>query len=96
MRQQQSTPASARQNRKLGADKPCSACGQPIYFGYKGPLDGVCGKCTDRLTARHQQVMARTVAVSSGKGGLGLVWVLLAFAAGAAAGAFARPFLPWF
>ena len=40
------------QNRKLGMDKPCSHCGSPIYFNYSGPLDGICGKCTDVLRRR--------------------------------------------
>jgi hypothetical protein len=31
----------------VGLDKPCRKCGQPIYFRYKGPIEGLCGRCTD-------------------------------------------------
>ncbi len=31
----------------VGLDKPCRKCGRPIYFNYKGPVDGLCGRCSD-------------------------------------------------
>jgi hypothetical protein len=33
---------------KVGLDEPCRQCGSPIYFNYRGPVPGLCGKCTDR------------------------------------------------
>ena len=36
------------QRRRIGLDKPCRVCGGEIYFGYRGPVPGVCGKCADR------------------------------------------------
>jgi hypothetical protein len=32
---------------KVGLDKPCAKCGRPIYFNYKGPVEGLCGRCAD-------------------------------------------------
>lgn len=31
----------------VGLDAPCQKCGRPIYFNYKGPVEGLCGRCTD-------------------------------------------------
>lgn len=31
----------------LGLDVPCSQCGRPIYYNYKGPVAGLCGRCSD-------------------------------------------------
>jgi hypothetical protein len=31
----------------VGLDVPCKKCGRPIYYNYKGPVEGVCGKCSD-------------------------------------------------
>ena len=31
----------------VGLDKPCRKCGKPIYFRYKGPVEGLCGRCSD-------------------------------------------------
>ena len=31
----------------MGLDKPCQKCGKPIYFNYKGPVEGLCGRCSD-------------------------------------------------
>ena len=46
---------------KVGLDKPCSQCGQPIYFNYRGPIEGICGRCTDRaLAARKRTVRTQT------------------------------------
>jgi hypothetical protein len=83
-----STQPKTAQNRKLGLDKPCSMCGSAIYFNYKGPMDGICGKCTDqlrrRLSPRGSDAMngagARRAAGSFGWGSL-----ILAFLCGAAA-----------
>lgn len=31
----------------VGLDAPCRKCGRPIYYNYKGPVEGLCGRCTD-------------------------------------------------
>jgi len=31
----------------VGLDEPCQKCGRPIYYNYKGPVAGLCGRCTD-------------------------------------------------
>jgi hypothetical protein len=79
-------PRNARPT--VGLDSPCRQCGQPIYYNYKGPIEGVCGKCTDRM--RHSaRSRHRIRGFASGRGarrrriGIGLV---LAVAAVAAAG----------
>ena len=76
-------------NRKVGLDKPCNMCGKAIYFNYQGPLDGVCGNCTDQL--RHRLAprgrSGGSVAQKTRTGGFGWGAVLLAFLAGAAAAA---------
>jgi hypothetical protein len=77
------------QNRKLGMDKPCSQCGSPIYFNYSGPLDGICGKCTDvlrrRLAPRQGAHGHGLSGQSNRRRGFGWISITLAFLAGAAA-----------
>ena len=31
----------------VGLDTPCRKCGRPIYYNYKGPVEGLCGRCAD-------------------------------------------------
>ena len=89
------------QNRKLGMDKPCSQCGSPIYFNYSGPLDGICGKCTDvvrrRLAPRQGAQTHGLNGPSKRRRGFGWGAVTLAFMAGAAAATIAAfaGFLPF-
>lgn len=88
-------PAKAR--RSVGLDRPCKACGQEIYYNYKGPFEGFCGRCTDRLQNRHKRDgKIRNVAVDRGaRRGPGWFVVFLAFVAGAAAMYFLRDRLPF-
>ena len=78
-------------SRRIGLDKPCSMCGSAIYFNYSGPLDGICGKCTDRLRHRLGERVQGSTRVRGGSrsGGFGWGSLLLAFVAGAAAAAIA-------
>jgi hypothetical protein len=79
---------------KVGLDKPCSQCGQPIYFNYRGPIDGICGRCTDRaLASRKRSVNTRTRVVQerSAKGAL-IVTLILGIVLGAIALYFLTPF----
>lgn len=83
--------------RSVALDKPCAQCGQEIYYNYSGPFEGVCGRCTDKLLAKHKrQGRTRTVVMnrSSGRGGLWIAFFLV-FLAGAAAAILARPYLPF-
>jgi len=81
------TPPTA-QIRKLGMDKPCSQCGSPIYFNYSGPLDGICGKCTDvlrrRLAPRPGMRFSGRSGHATRRGLFGWGAMALAFLAGAA------------
>ncbi|MHC4223721.1 MAG: hypothetical protein ACYSX0_01760 [Planctomycetota bacterium] len=81
--------------RAVGLDKPCSQCGQPIYYNYKGPVEGICGRCTDRALRNRRIERTRTV-VRGGSSGRGtrLLALLVAFLAGAAAMYLAYPYLP--
>ncbi|MHC4940680.1 MAG: hypothetical protein ACYTHK_17200 [Planctomycetota bacterium] len=47
---------SKRRTRPLQADKPCRECGQPIHYTYSGPIQGVCGRCTDKRNRRRRRV----------------------------------------
>jgi len=50
-----------RRPRTVGLDKPCSKCGAPIHHTYAGPVEGVCGRCTDNR--RRKRVRTRRVAL---------------------------------
>jgi len=43
----------------VGLDKPCRKCGRPIYYNYKGPVEGLCGRCSD-TTRRAPLTFARS------------------------------------
>jgi hypothetical protein len=40
-------PPPPRPRPTVGLDVPCKKCGRPIYYNYKGPVEGLCGRCTD-------------------------------------------------
>jgi hypothetical protein len=72
--------------RTVGLDKPCKVCGRPVYFNYKGPVEGVCGRCSDRKrrpSRRRRRGLLRTgegaprlsPAVAASLGLLGLLCV---------------------
>lgn len=50
-----------RRPRTVGLDKQCSRCGAPIHHTYVGPVEGVCGRCTDKR--RGKRVRTRRVAL---------------------------------
>jgi len=50
-----------RRPKTVGLDKPCSMCGAPIHHTYAGPVEGVCGRCTDKR--RRKRVRTRRVAL---------------------------------
>jgi hypothetical protein len=91
------SPAGVQvKKRALAADKPCHQCGEPIYYGYQGPIEGVCGRCADKSLRSHRRTLTRTVMVARERRSLG-IWaaILLSFLAGAAAMYFAHPHLPF-
>ena len=47
---------ASRKPRTLKADKPCRECGKPIHYTYSGPIEGVCGRCTDNRKRRRRPV----------------------------------------
>lgn len=88
-------PKAPPLHRGLGLDKQCSMCDEEIYYNYSGPFEGVCGRCTDRIIARHRRTSpGRTVVTErAGRGGrFGML--VLVFLAGAAAAILLRPYLP--
>ena len=93
----QAKPTDPNQRRGLGLDRPCSMCGKEIYYNYSGPFEGVCGRCTDRIVAKHRgTTVRRTVVVERVRRSAGLFLVVtLAFLAGAAAAIMFRPYLPF-
>ena len=70
----------------MGLDKPCRQCGRPIYFHYRGPIEGVCGKCTDRaLRGARRRPRSRMVNLDGASPRKGLwIFVVLAVVAAAA------------
>ena len=82
--------------RPIAVDRPCRACGEPIYFNYKGPIEGLCGRCTDRERARRLPVPARRhLRLPRLPRAAARALVFLAvFLAGVAVGVLLRPYLP--
>ena len=82
--------------RTVGLDKPCRDCGQTIYYGYKGPIEGLCGRCADKRLKSRTHTKTRTlVRETEGMSAVAhTALIVLAFAAGAAAMYFAYPHLP--
>jgi hypothetical protein len=80
----------------VGLDEPCRQCGDPIYYNYRGPIEGLCGKCTDRQTSQRSRDMRRMGAVHHRESRFWIVaTVILAFACGAVAGWLANATLPF-
>ena len=86
--------------KKLGLDRPCRLCDQTMYFGYSGPLEGVCGRCTDTLKGalggglrRQANVVVR--AKNRGVGGVAFGLFFLGVVAGLVAAQFLHGILPF-
>ena len=81
-----SVQSNPTRNLKVGLDQPCGNCGEVIYFNYQGPLQGICGKCTDilrhRLRARNCD--SGTVVQRTRTSGFGVGSLFIAFVCGAA------------
>jgi hypothetical protein len=81
----------------VGLDEPCRQCGDPIYYNYRGPVEGLCGKCTDhQLSQRAARDMPKMVGRHQRESRFWiLATVTLAFACGAVAGWLAHGVLPF-
>jgi len=83
-----SAPPPRNKRPTVGLDVPCRKCGRPIYFNYKGPVEGLCGRCTDgsRKTVRLRS--SRRIGFFEGKRSRGWVTIVivLSIAVVAAAG----------
>lgn len=67
--------------RKVGLDKPCTQCGRPVYFNYKGPVPGLCGRCADRSRSRRRKRPLRRRGSGGASAGISRNHLLLAGAA---------------
>lgn len=54
---------TSRQPRPLALDKPCKVCGEPVHYAYSGPIEGVCGRCTDRRRGRRARAYHKGMVV---------------------------------
>jgi len=88
-------PKIPKAKPKVGLDKPCAQCGQPIYFNYRGPIDGICGRCADRaLASRKRQVRRETRVVKERTGhGRLIAFLVIGILLGALAWHFLVPLL---
>lgn len=82
--------------RTLKLDKPCSVCGKPIHYTYSGPVEGVCGRCTDkrkrggrRVRAYHRGMVVEGRGPNRRSAASSVALILLVMVVGAAAVAFA-------
>ncbi|MCI0341981.1 MAG: hypothetical protein L0216_12675 [Planctomycetales bacterium] len=81
----------------LGLNKPCVKCGREVPAGYKSPIPGYCGRCTDEVlkllraspgggsqpagSARQRAIEAAKSPAGIGGFALGMLFALLGAAA---------------
>lgn len=81
--------------RTVGLDKPCGMCGKPVYYNYKSPVEGLCGRCADRAR-RQRKPRVRKVRRPGGSrrgGARGWIAVAVTVAVGAVLAWLLGPFL---
>ncbi|HEX5136711.1 MAG TPA: hypothetical protein VFY93_07050 [Planctomycetota bacterium] len=67
-----------RQKRPtVGLDVPCTKCGRPIYYNYKGPVDGVCGRCTDTIRKPQRPRNSRRIGFFEGRRSRGWITIVI-------------------
>jgi hypothetical protein len=79
---------SAGQKHKrptVGLDVPCRKCGRPIYYNYKGPVEGLCGRCTDGSRKAARFATSRRIGFFEGGRRRGWIVALVVLAAALAA-----------
>ncbi|MEE8106635.1 MAG: hypothetical protein V3T86_13955 [Planctomycetota bacterium] len=83
--------------KAVGLDKPCRLCEQTIYFGYDGPVEGICGRCVDLIRGKKAGNSGKArVVVRDRRAKASLSLLFLAFAVGVVAGILAQPFVAQF
>ncbi len=86
------------QTRTVALDKPCSLCGQPVHHTYQGPIEGICGRCGDKVTKKRRTggKGACTVVRRVGGGGSRILWFALGLCGGMTAMYFLHPLVRTF
>ncbi len=59
----------SRPPRTVGLDKPCAKCGRPVSYLYKGPVEGVCGRCSDSRRRTPTRAHAHGIVVDRRRAG---------------------------
>jgi hypothetical protein len=79
----------------VGLDKPCEGCGKPVYYNYRSPVDGLCGRCADRSRRRGRVRSVRVRRPGRPGSGRRRVWIAIAVtvAVGGLLAHFLAPFL---
>ena len=55
-------PQVQPKNPGVGLDKECERCDGIVSYAFKGPIPGLCGKCTDReMAERRRRARGRKV-----------------------------------
>ena len=85
--------------RTVGLDRKCRLCDGAIYFNYRGPVQGVCGRCVDLIrssTATSTGSVQGCPEYRQGRSPWASIFVfVLGLGAGAAAVPFLGPYLPF-
>jgi hypothetical protein len=81
--------------RTVGLDKPCAGCGKPVYYNYKSPVEGLCGRCADKSRRKKRPSSGRPYRPRGTASRGRRVWIAVAVTAavGALLAHFLAPFL---
>jgi len=83
--------------KAVGLDKPCQLCDQTIYYGYDGPVEGICGRCVDLIRGKRGGNAGKSrVVIRNKTAKASASFLFLAFAFGVIAGILVQPFLSHF
>jgi hypothetical protein len=73
-----SDPVPPRSKRPtVGLDVPCTKCGRPIYYNYKGPVEGLCGRCSDTTRRPRRPLNSRRIGFFEGKRSRGWITIVI-------------------
>ena len=61
----------------VGLDTPCKKCGRPIYYNYKGPVEGLCGRCTDTTRKPPRFQRSRRIGFFEGRRSRGWITIVI-------------------
>ena len=80
--------------RTVGLDRKCKLCGGTIYFGYRGVVEGVCGRCVDLIRSTSPNPSTGPMPGGRALGRSRSLWAsLFVFLLGVGAGAAALHYL---